>query len=57
MMSSAPVLCFYCANPMSLLRVSNDMRAPDQQVLRCTSCRLIEIRAPDDKPGARRTCS
>ena len=44
------ILCANCAHPMTLTRVSNDMRNPGQQVFTCAQCRLIEIRAPHPEP-------
>jgi hypothetical protein len=37
---------------MSLIRVSQDARNPDQHVFSCDLCRLIEIRAPHDIPAS-----
>jgi hypothetical protein len=45
------ILCANCTSPTTLTRVSHDTRNPVQQVLTCTHCGLIEIRAPQPGPA------
>lgn len=41
------VRCANCAQPMRLTNVSRDPRNHGQRVFSCPSCRLIEIREPE----------
>jgi hypothetical protein len=41
--------CANCARPMRLTSVSRDPKTLGQRVFSCPSCRLIEIRPPEEE--------
>jgi len=43
------VQCANCAHPMRLTNVSRDPKSYGQRVFSCPSCRLIEIRPPEQQ--------